>query len=132
VTLHPYATVSYRKTPHPPAVYSLDIRVVTANCRQRGGEENAITLLPNIFSDGVSEQALTRKMTEEEGRRHNGGCGGTSPQVYQMLLRGDAIERFHCRLCVIGANEGGWKKARDALRHLKRDHFGLGTACTLW
>jgi len=124
--------MSFRKTYRPPAMYSADICVVTANCRERGGEECAIALLPNIFSDGVSERALTRKMTEEEARKNNGGGGGTSTHVYQMLLRSDATERFHCRLCAIGANEGGWKKARDVLRHLKRDHFGLGTSCTLW
>ena len=133
MTLHPYATVSFRKTRRPPAVYSADIRVVTANCRERGGEENAIRLLHNIFSDGISDPALTRTMTGEEALKHSGdGGGGAYMQVYRKLLRSDATERFHCRLCAIGANEGGWKKARDALRHLKRDHFGLGTTCALW
>ena len=125
----PYATVVHRKTPRPAAVYSSDIRVIEERCRVDGGEESAIVLIPDIFSDGVSENALTRQMTREEAHIHS---GGTSMQVYRMLLCSDKAGRFHCRLCAVGADEGGWKRARDALRHLKRDHFGLGDACTLW
>jgi hypothetical protein len=129
VTLHPYATVVYRKTRRPPAEYSSNIRVVEERCRAEGGEEDAIALLPDIFSDGISEAALTRKMTREEAGKHSGRA---STQVYQILLREDESGRAHCRLCAVGANEGGWKKARDVLRHLKRDHFGLGKGCPRW
>ena len=110
-------------------MFSPDIRIIAAHCRDGGGEERAIALLSDIFSDRVSENALTRKMTKEEAHKHHGRA---STQVYQMLLRGDDDGRFHCRLCAVGANEGGWKKARDALRHLKRDHFGLGISCPGW
>ena len=111
-TLHAYATVSGRKAPRPPAVYSSDIRVVTESCRECGGEENAITRLPNIFSDGVSEQASTRTATGEEAHKHNGsGGGGTSMQVHRVLHRSDATKRFHCRLGAIDDDEGGRRKA---------------------
>ena len=98
-------------------------------CRADGGEENAITLLRVILAGGISEKALIRKMTREEAREH---YGGASAQVYRMFLRTDDAGRFHCRLCSAGANEGGWKRARDVLRHLKRDHLGLGDACVSW
>ena len=126
---HPYANVVYRKTSRPPVGYSADIQVVAERCRADGGEEDAIALLPEIFSTEISEEALTRKMTREEARKH---LGSASTQAYRMFLRSDGAQRFHCRLCAVGAKEGGWKKARDALRHLKRDHFGLGDTCTLW
>ena len=126
---HPYSTVVYRKTPRPPAVYSGDIRVVVERCRADGGEEDAIALIPDIFSNEIAERALTRKMTRDEARKY---VGGTPMQVYRILLRSDETGRFHCRLCPVDADEGGWKKARDALRHLKRDHFGLGNSCTRW
>ena len=129
VSHHPYGTVIYRKTPRPPAEYSSDVGIVMERCRADGGEEDAISLLPDIFSNEVSEKALTRKMTREEARNHH---SGSSPQVYRVFLRSDKTERFHCRLCAIGANENGWKKPRDVLRHLKRDHFGLGSTCILW
>jgi len=102
---------------------------VEEQCRADGGEENAIALLTGIFSDGIFEKALTRKMTREEARKHH---GSTSTQVYRMLLRSDEAGRFHCRLCAVGANMGGWKEQRHVLRHLKRDHFGLGDTCTIW
>lgn len=126
---HPYATTVYRKKPSSPAEYSSDIRIVLERCRADGGEEVVISLLPYIFSKGLSEKALTRKMTREEARKHH--CGSSWP-VYRMLLRGDETERFHCRLCPFGANTGGWKNPRDVLRHLKRDHFGLASSCKVW
>lgn len=129
ITVHPYATVTYRKTRRPAATYSSDIQVVVERCQAGGGEENAIDLLRDILSDGVSEKTLARKMTREEAHKYHSGA---PTQVYQMLLRNDEAGRFHCKLCAVGANEGGWKKPRDALRHLKRDHLGLGHTCTLW
>ena len=122
-------TVIYRKKSHPATAYSPDIQVTMERCRTDGGEENAIALLQVIFAGGISEKALLRKMTRAEAREHN---GGVSTQVYRTFLRNDDVGRFHCRLCPPGANEGGWKNARDVLRHLKRDHLGLGDACKLW
>ena len=126
---HMYDNLVYRKTRRPPAAYSPDIRTVAEGCRADGGEERTIALLPTIFSSGISDKALTRKMTREEARKHHGGA---STQVYRMLLRMDERGRFHCRLCAVDANENGWKNARDALRHLRRDHFGLANVCPRW
>ena len=129
VTPHVDDNVIYRKTRRPPAAYTPDVEVVVEDCRADGGEEHAITLLPVIFSDGISEKALTRKMTREEARKHHNGI---STQVYRMLLRSDKAGRFHCRLCAVDANQNGWKNAKDVLRHLKRDHFGLVHVCPRW
>ena len=126
---HIYDNVAYRKTRRPPAAYSRDVRVVATGCRADGGEEYAIALLPEIFSKGISEKALTRKMTRAEARKHH--IHAFMP-VYRMLLRNDDAGRFHCRLCAIGADQGGWKHAKDVLRHLKRDHFGLSNVCPRW
>ena len=102
---------------------------VQARCTVGGGEPAAIGLLPVVFVEGISQKALTRQLTRSEACDYHDGRAG---QVYRILLRADENRRFHCRLCTIGANEGGWKHARDALRHLKRDHFGLGTRCDRW
>ena len=126
---HSCSTVIHQRKPRPAAAYSPDIQVTVARCRADGGEKAAINLLQDIFTGGVSENALTRKMTREEAREHHGGI---STQVYRMLLRDGKAGRYHCRLCRVGANEGGWKNPRDVLRHLKRDHFGLGGTCTSW
>ena len=121
--------VAYRKTRRPPAAYSPDVGVVVEGCRADGGEEHAIALLPKMFSKGISEKALTRKITREEARKHN--IRAFMP-VYRMLLRNDNAGRFHCRLCAIDSDQGGWKHAKDVLRHFKRDHFGLANVCSRW
>ena len=126
---HYYASVTYRKTRRPPATYSADTGVVVDRCRADGGDEDAIALLPGIFSNGITEEALIRKMTREEAHKYPVGA---YPQIYQTLLRSSENGRSHCRLCAVGADEGGWKKPRDALRHLKRDHFGIGDTCIQW
>ena len=136
-----YDNIAYRKTSRPPAAYSPDIQVVVEGCRADGGEERAIALLPKIFSRGITEEALTRKMTREEVRKHyceaskhHSASSGRRPcmQVYRTLLRGDEGGRSHCRLCSVDANQNGWKNAKDVLRHLKRDHFGLVHVCPRW
>jgi len=101
---HMYDNLVYRKTRRPPAAYSPDIRVVAEGCRADGGEEHAIALLPAIFSSGISDKALTRKMTREEAantmvpRPHRYiGCssagmslaGSTVGSVPSMLTRMD-------------------------------------------
>lgn len=138
---HIYDNVVYRKTSRPPAAYSPNVRVVVEGCRADGGEEQAIALLPKIFSGGVTEDALTRKMTKEEAREHHHGEARSNTssrhrravvQVYRALLRSDAAGRSHCRLCTVDANQNGWKNAKDVLRHLKRDHFGLVNVCPRW
>ena len=68
-------------------------------------------------------------MTRDEAREYNHGAQG---QIFLVVLRVDEGGRYHCRLCAVGANEGGWRCAKDVLRHLKRDHFGLGTRCDSW
>jgi hypothetical protein len=128
VTPHIDDNIIYRKIRRPPAAYSPHLWVVVEGCRANGGEELAIALLPGIFSGGVSEAALTRKMTREEARKYH---GHVSTQVYRVLLRSVA-GRYHCRLCAVDANQNGWKNAKDVLRHLKRDHFGLVKMCPVW
>jgi len=129
VRLHPFRTISYRKQPRPAATFDANIVQVQARCADAGGDPTAIWLLPAIFVEGISQRALTRQLTSSEARDYYGGRPG---QVYRVLLRVDEDKRFHCRLCAVDADEGGWKHAKDALRHLKRDHFGLGTQCDHW
>ena len=127
--------IVYRKTSRPPVAYSPDVRVVVEGCRADGGEGHAIALLPEIFENGITENALTRKMTREEAskrRIYSSSSRRAFTQVYRTLLRSDDAGRSHCRLCSVDANQNGWKNAKDVLRHLKRDHFGLVHWCPRW
>ena len=129
VTFHPCVTLSYRKQPRPAAMFDANVAQVQAQCIAGGGDPTAIALLPAIFVEGIRQKALMRKMTSSEAYDYHNGRPG---QAYRILLRVDQDKRFHCRLCAIGADEGGWKHARDALRHVKRNHFGLGDRCNEW
>ena len=129
VTTHPYTKMSFRKRPRPAAEYTPDIQLVQARCLAEGGEPEAVNLLPSIFTDDISAKALTRRMTRDEAHEYNHGAPG---QIFLVALRVDEDKRYHCRLCAINANERGWGRAKDVLRHLKRDHFGLGTRCDRW
>jgi hypothetical protein len=127
--VHPYTRVRFRKTIHPAANYTPNVEFLQARCVAEGSDPAAIGFLRNIFADGISVNALTRRMTRDEAREHNCGAPGL---MFRVLLRTDEDNMFHCRLCAVGADKGGWKQAKDALRHLKRDHFGLGVRCHRW
>ena len=129
VTTHPPTRVSFRKKTRPAADYTPNLALVQARCIADGGDPAATNLLQIPFADGISTEALTRRMTRDEARKYN---QGTSGQVFRMFLRVDEGNRFRCRLCAVDTDEEGWKFAKDALRHLKRDHFGLGTGCNRW
>jgi len=130
ITLHHSSAISYRKHPRPAATFEANVIQAQARCAGAGGDPAAIELLPAIFVEGITGKALTRPLTRSEAFEYHGGRTG---QVYRVLLRvNEEDKRFYCRLCAIGDDDGGWKHAKDALRHLKRDHFGLGTQCDHW
>jgi len=70
-----------------------------------------------------------RPLTSREACNYHGGRTG---QVYRILHHIHEDRRSYCHLCAIGDDEGGWKRVKDALRHLKRSHFGLGMQCDRW
>ena len=128
-TSNPITVLVYRKTHRPAAEFTSDIRELQARCLVDGGDAEAVELLPSVFPQGISQEALLRPLTRTEAHQHTDGNSG---QAYRMLLRVDGGNRFRCKLCAVNADESGWKHARDALRHLKRDHFGLGSYCEKW
>lgn len=91
-------------------------------------DDEVIDIVKEIFLHGFTVEALMRKMTKNESQRYLNGEKG---QAYRALLR-DVDKRFQCRLCREGAHAMSWKHPRDVVRHLRRDHFGLGDACPKW
>jgi hypothetical protein len=117
---------------HEPSITKLQDR-----CRLAGAEDAARNLLPMIFPAGVTLEALTRPRTSTEIETAKFGLGGGP--VYLALLEqvmktedGGDIRAYRCRLCPNRGSVFVWKKPRDALRHLRRDHFGLGDRCPKW
>jgi hypothetical protein len=111
-----------------PAAAIMSLESTIEELRRESVDDDAIGAVKDIFSADFSVDALMRKMTKEESRVYLNGERG---QAYRALLR-VVNERFQCRLCRESANAMSWKHPRDVVRHLRRDHFGLGDACQNW
>jgi hypothetical protein len=111
-----------------------DISRLTGRLTIEGVDQTVVELCCVIFARGVSLEALKARMTRKECERH----GLQSGMRYRMLLDvvkmakgGVSMDRHVCRLCP--RDEAvDYKNHRDALRHLLRDHFGIGFQCTRW
>ena len=120
-----------------PVGYEPNIGKLQDRCRLSGAEDTVVDMLPAIFPAGITLEALARHRTSTEIETAQFGSG--SGPVYLALLEqvmkaegeGDVIA-YRCRLCPNGGDAFAWKKPRDALRHLRRDHFGLGDCCPRW
>jgi hypothetical protein len=111
-----------------PAAGSMNLESTVEELRGDGIDDEVISTVREIFSAGFCVGALMRKMTKEESRRY---LNGETGQVYRALLR-RAHGRFQCNLCHENAETMSWKHPRDVVRHLRRDHFGLGDSCSAW
>lgn len=70
---------------------------------------------------------LTRSLTDAEVETKE--LGIVTGRVYTAFLELARDGRYICRLC---HRDQTWKYARDAVRHLTRDHFGLAERCGDW
>ena len=113
-----------------PAVeFEPDIKRLQHRCRAAGADEEAVLLIERVFGDEVKLSSLTRKLSAKELASHQ--FGSESGQVYVGFLRAERDARYTCRLCPRNTDMS-WKHRRDALRHLRRDHFGLAQKCEDW
>ena len=117
--------------------YEPDPLKLQDRCRREGGDPDAVAIIPKVFSEGVNLKALTRLRTGEEVASRTFGKG--PGPVYLVFL--DALPdrngrygqpRYRCRLCSSWGEGYSWKNQRDVLRHLRRQHFGVGDRCDTW
>jgi hypothetical protein len=126
-----------RKTWGPPAATTTTTRTLESTLdelRRDGIHDDLIAIVTHIFATaagGFTVDALMRNMSKDESRRFLGHQGTERGQVYRALLA-HVDGRFQCRLCHQGTHPMSWKHPRDVVRHLRRDHFGLGDACPTW
>ena len=111
-----------------------DISKLSHRLAIQGVDQTVVELCSAIFAQGVSHEALKAQMTRQECEKH----GLRRGMRYRMLLdvvgeerAGILMVRHVCRLCRHG-EAAGYKHHRDALRHLLRDHFGMGFQCKQW
>ena len=122
-------TPAARKTR--PVTYEGDLIRLQQRCRRQGADEGAIELLRKVFTNEVSLKALTRPLTDAEVDTKEFGV--ETGRVYIAFL-GTIDEEgvglyYVCRLC---HSKQIWRHHKDALRHLRRDHFGLADVCNQW
>lgn len=118
----------------PAEEFEEDISKLTNRLIIQEVDRAVVELCSAIFAQGVSLEALNARMTRKECEKH----GLRSGMRYRMLLDvvkviedGVLVDRHVCRLC--HRDEApAYKHHRDALRHLRRDHFGMGFQCTKW
>jgi len=114
----------------PAAEYEHDPIKLETLCRLRGGTESACQWIPIVFKDGVTLNALLRrlKLKEIEGMSF---LGGFEPCLaYDGFLQ-VAEDGFECCLCAVG-KRAWWKNKKDAVRHFRKFHFGLADQCITW
>jgi hypothetical protein len=120
-------------TPHKTRAvkYEGNLDRLLERCRRQGEDEDALGYLGKIFATVVSLEALMRPLTDTEVETEEFGIG--MGKVYTSLLQFNDDEgvgpRYTCRLC---RRNQTWKHSKDALRHLRRDHFGLANDCPNW
>ncbi len=113
-----------------PAVeFEPDIKRLQHRCWAAGADEEAVRLIERVFVNEVKLSSLTRKLSAKEFASRQ--FGSESGQVYVGFLRAERDARYSCRLCPRNTDMS-WKHKRDALRHLRRDHFGLAEKCDDW
>ena len=126
----PRQRVYKRPGRRPAAEYEPDPIKLRASCQQRGGTDVACEWIRIVFKDGVTLEALIRplKLAEIEAMNFRGGFEPCRAYDGFLETADDGLERC---LCAIGERVW-WKNKKDAVRHLRKFHFGLADQCPTW
>ena len=97
---------------------------------ENGADVEAVKLCDEIFKDGISKEALQKRLTREQCKRFHLRDGKQFQRLLEkVVVTGETKNR--CRLCP-GNDAVLYKNHRDALRHLHKEHFGLWFECARW
>jgi len=126
---------SYDRPGKKPAVpYTRDPLELQALCKRRGGSDFAVDWIMVAFKHDVSLDALLRTLSfaevENVNRSTTSANGFKLRQAYDGFLAKIGHD-FECGLCEEG-NRTHWVHKRDAVRHLRKFHFGLADRCRIW
>lgn len=114
-----------------PMDFEGDVARLKARLLEKGANGQAVELCDTVFEKGVTIEALEERMTREQCDKLKVRDG----KQFRLFLacagkvNGRMTKRHRCRLCSPGKE---YKNHRDALRHLLKDHFGLGFKCGQW
>ena len=95
-----------------------------------GATVEAVDLCDDVFKDGVTKEALERRLTRDQCRKL-GLRDGKKFQTFLERVKVLGETKNRCRLCP--ENDAAlYKNHRDALRHFLKEHFGLSFECVYW
>jgi hypothetical protein len=127
----PSKTRSYNRPGREPAVkFEPDAVKLRRLCERRRGSSFAVDWVVVVFKYGVTKEALLRPLDSNEVDQMDFHGGFEPRQAYDGFISkiGDWYE---CGLCKEG-KVTHWKNKKDAPRHLRKFHFGLGDPCRIW
>ena len=114
----------------PPTVIEDNIARLKSDLLEHGADMEAVKLCDEVFKDGVTKEALQRRLTGDQCRRLH----LKDRKQFQLFLEKVEVmgaTKNRCRLCP--RNDAMvYKNHRDALRHFFKAHFGLWFECTHW
>jgi hypothetical protein len=116
----------------PAAQYEPDPVKLQASCRLHGGTDFACQWVVKVFKYGVTLDALVRPLTLMEIENTCTLQAASSPLWHMMAFyKRPIVDGFECCLCMVDKRTW-WKHKKDAIRHLRKFHFGLGNRCDTW
>jgi len=114
-----------------PTEFEGNVAMLKKRLRVKGAKKWAVERCDTIFENGVTIEALEERMTREQCDLLNVRDGKQFRLFFDFAenATGQVTRRHRCGLCTPGKE---YKNHRDALRHLLKDHFGLGFRCGQW
>ena len=121
----------YRPGKEPAAEFEPNPVKLRESCERDGGSAFAVDWTLVVFNQGVTKEALFRTLDRGEIDRMINFPGGFDPrQAYDGFISKNG-NRYECGLCKEGKRTC-WKNKKDAPRHLRKFHFGIGDPCGIW
>lgn len=114
----------------PAAKYEPDPIKLQASCYLLGGTDYACQWITTIFNNLVTLRALVRPLELTEIASMNFPGGFEPFLAYHGFIQASS-NGFECCLCMIGKRTW-WRNKKDAVRHLRKFHFGLADRCDVW
>ena len=119
-----------RQRKEPAAEFEPDPVKLYESCGRYGGSAFAVNWILVVFRGGVTKEALLRTLHRNEMNQMTFQCGFELRQGYDGFISRTGAW-FVCGLCKEGSRTR-WKHKKDAPRHLRKFHFGLGDPCKVW
>ncbi len=121
----------YRPGKEPAAEFEPNPIILRESCKRDAGSAFAVDWTLVVFHHGVTKEALLRTLDRGEIGLMVNFPGGFEPrQAYDGFIS-KIGDRYECGLCKEGKRTC-WKNKKDAPRHLRKFHFGIGDPCGIW